>query len=189
MPMPRRSDARRNRAAIIRAAAEVVGRGRPLPSAREIARLTGLGLATVYRHFPDRRGLLLAITEEHMAVLRRAAGRSDPPELADLLGAVMAYQARMRGVADELRRCPAADQHHHVRMLLDTLREPFARSHAAGHLNANVVLDDIPVVLAMFQTAVDHLQDPRALQRVVMVLLGGLFHTVPPEPPRLVPMA
>jgi len=61
MPTPRRSDARRNRAAILRVAGEALTSGTeptPLP---EIARRAGVGQATVYRHFSDRRTLAVEV--------------------------------------------------------------------------------------------------------------------------------
>ncbi|WP_447007642.1 TetR/AcrR family transcriptional regulator [Saccharothrix isguenensis] len=177
MIVPRRSDALRNRAAIIRAAEELVARG-TTPSLARVARLTGLGQATVYRHFSDRRTLVLAMAREHLALLAEAAERNahDPAAFRALLGAVMAYQVSMRPLVDELRRFPEPDQRGHVRRLLDALRGPFARSQAAGHLRHDVVLDDVVVVLTMLQAAVDSTPDPR---RAIPVLLDGLFR---PEP-------
>ncbi|WP_033438885.1 TetR/AcrR family transcriptional regulator [Saccharothrix sp. NRRL B-16314] len=177
MIVPRRSDALRNRAAIIRAAEELVVRG-TIPSLARVARLTGLGQATVYRHFSDRRTLLLAMAREHLALLAEAADRNahDPAAFRALLAAVMAYQVSMRPLVDELRRVPEPDQRGHVRRLLDALRGPFARSQEAGHLRHDVVLNDIVVVLTMLQAAVDSTPDPG---RAIPVLLDGLFHQEP----------
>jgi AcrR family transcriptional regulator len=179
MTVPRRSDALRNRAAIIRAAEELVVRG-TTPSPARIARLTGLGQATVYRHFPDRRALLLTVARNHLGLLVEAAERNadDPAAFRPLLRAVMAYQVSMRPLVDELRRCPERDRRGHLRRLLDALRGPFDRSRAAGYLRHDVVLGDVAVVLTMLQAAVDRTPDP---QRAIPVLLNGLF--VPePEP-------
>ncbi|NUT48643.1 MAG: TetR/AcrR family transcriptional regulator [Saccharothrix sp.] len=175
MTIPRRSDALRNRAAIIRAAEQLVVRG-VTPSSARVARLTGLGQATVYRHFPDRRALLLTVARKHLGLLTEAAERNadDPAAFRALLGAVMAYQVSMRPLVDELRRFPEPDQRGHARRLLDALRGPFDRSRAAGHLRHDVELDDVLVVLAMLQAAVDRAPDPR---RVIPVLLDGLFRT------------
>lgn len=177
MTVPRRSDALRNRAAIIRAAEELVVRG-DTPSLARVARLTGLGQATVYRHFPDRRTLALAVVREHLALLAEAARRDahDPAAFRFLLGAVMAYQVSMRPLVDEMRRFPEPDRRGHLRRLLDALRGPFDRSQAAGHLRHDVVLDDVVVVLTMLQAAVELTPDPR---RAIPVLLDGLFRAQP----------
>jgi AcrR family transcriptional regulator len=177
MTAMRRSDALRNRAAIIRAAEDLVIEG-ATPSLARIARLTGLGQATVYRHFRDRRTLLLAVAREHLALLRQAAGQlaDDPTAFRVLLRAVMTYQVAMRPLVDELRRSPEPDQRQHLRHLLDALRDPFDRSRAAGHLRRHVVLDDVGVVLTMLQAAVETSPDP---SRAIPVLLDGLFHQEP----------
>ncbi|MEU4447600.1 TetR/AcrR family transcriptional regulator [Actinosynnema sp. NPDC050801] len=177
MTVPRRSDALRNRASIIRAAEQLVVRG-TTPSLAQVARLTGLGQATVYRHFSDRRTLLLALAREHLGVLVEAAERNadDPAAFRALLGAVMAYQVSMRPLVDEMRRFPEPDRRGHLRRLLDALRGPFDRSQAAGHLRHDVVLTDVVVVLTMLQAAVDRTPDPK---RAIPVLLNGLFR---PEP-------
>lgn len=182
MPAPRRSDARRNRAAILRAACEWITQGGQVPSARQIARLTGLGQATVYRHFPDRRSLLLAMTEEHFALLRRAARRraDDPAAFGALLRAVMVYQVSMRPLVDELRRIPLPDVRSNLRKLLDALREPFTRCQEAGLLKRGVALEDVPLVLTMLQAAID--STPDGARRAIPLLLDGLLEQVPAEP-------
>ncbi|MFD7660175.1 TetR/AcrR family transcriptional regulator [Actinosynnema sp. NPDC059797] len=177
MTGPRRSDARRNRAAIMAVVADSVRHGLRMPSATRIAQLTGLGQATVYRHFPDRRSLLLAVTHEQLGLLRQAARRDadDPAAFHGLLREVMVHQVLMRPLVEELRGFPVADQRGCARRLLDALRVPFARSRAAGHLRRHVVLDDVAVVLAMLQGAVEATPTPEAARRVIPVLLDGLF--------------
>lgn len=156
-----------------------------MPSPQKIARLTGLGLATVYRHFPDRRSLLLAATDEHVALLRQAAKRhaDDPGAFGKLLRRVLSYQIEMRPVVDELRRCPRSDRQNHMRKLVAALREPFARSWEAGHLKpSGVELADLPVMLSMFQAAVDSAPDADSARRMLVLVLDGLFWAPPPEP-------
>lgn len=57
---PRRADASRNREAVVAAAFEVLSR-QPDASMQEIAAASGLGRTTVYRHFPNREALILAL--------------------------------------------------------------------------------------------------------------------------------
>jgi AcrR family transcriptional regulator len=59
----RRADAERSVRAIVRAATQVLGQD-PHASMLEIATASGLGRATVYRHFPSREELVLAIRKE-----------------------------------------------------------------------------------------------------------------------------
>jgi AcrR family transcriptional regulator len=58
---PMRADARRNYEALLAAADEVFTALGPNASLDEIARRAGVGNATLYRHFPDRRDLLVAV--------------------------------------------------------------------------------------------------------------------------------
>ena len=64
-----RADARRNRQSIVNAAIEVVLEVGGEPSRDTVAARAGVGIATLYRHFPDRQQLLHAIAVE---VLDRA---------------------------------------------------------------------------------------------------------------------
>ncbi|RDG34521.1 TetR/AcrR family transcriptional regulator, partial [Streptomyces corynorhini] len=64
---PLRADARRNRAQILAAARRVFGaRGTDVPM-EEIARHAGVGIGTLYRRFPDRNSLVLAVAHDNFA--------------------------------------------------------------------------------------------------------------------------
>src|ERR1700724_2376966 len=56
-----RADARRNRASILAAAEAVFTEGGPEGSVDEIARRAGVGVGTVYRHFPTKEALIEAL--------------------------------------------------------------------------------------------------------------------------------
>ena len=56
-----RADARANRARILDVAEEVFGKGGESASTEEVARLAGVGIATVFRHFPTKTALLEAV--------------------------------------------------------------------------------------------------------------------------------
>ncbi|MGI5243694.1 TetR/AcrR family transcriptional regulator [Dactylosporangium sp. CA-139066] len=78
---PLRADARRNRARVLEAAEEVFaaeGVGAPTEA---VARRAGVGIGTVFRHFPTKEALLEAVLVERMRGLvehaRRAAGDAD----------------------------------------------------------------------------------------------------------------
>src|SRR5690242_20899298 len=55
---PMRADARRNRAAILKAARELFAMERPDVQIDDVARRAGVGVGTVYRHFPDKEALM-----------------------------------------------------------------------------------------------------------------------------------
>lgn len=72
-----RADAHRNRAAILDAAVDVLATD-PSASLSEVASRAGLGRATLYRHFPSRDLLRMAIQEE---ALSRASTQLDGAHL------------------------------------------------------------------------------------------------------------
>jgi AcrR family transcriptional regulator len=79
---PLRADARRNRERIIASAGELFARLGNEAQMEEIAAHAGLGMGTLYRHFPSKRALLTSMvrTRVHgMADLARAAEQIDDP--------------------------------------------------------------------------------------------------------------
>jgi len=72
---PKRSDARRNEGALLEAAATVFVRSGVEAPIREIAKEAGVGLGTVYRHFPTRSDLVLAVYEHQVEACAEAAPR------------------------------------------------------------------------------------------------------------------
>jgi AcrR family transcriptional regulator len=93
-----RADARRNRELIMAAAREQFARRGHEAQMEEIAAHAGLGMGTLYRHFPSKQALLTAMVRSRvdgMADLARAAERVDDPGEA--------FEALLRGY------CEAAD--------------------------------------------------------------------------------
>lgn len=69
---PQRADARRNKEALLDAAAEVfVAAGVEAPI-RDIAARAGVGTATIYRHFPTRADLIVAVYRHQVEALAEA---------------------------------------------------------------------------------------------------------------------
>jgi AcrR family transcriptional regulator len=67
-----RADARRNRSAITSAALRLAGERGEAVSMEDIAREAGVGVGTLYRHFPDRRALLEGIAVDTLRELLEA---------------------------------------------------------------------------------------------------------------------
>jgi AcrR family transcriptional regulator len=64
-----RADAARNRARILDAAEQVFGERGTATSTEEVARLAGVGIGTVFRHFPTKEALLEALLRTRLAQL------------------------------------------------------------------------------------------------------------------------
>ncbi|GAA4732116.1 TetR/AcrR family transcriptional regulator [Phytohabitans rumicis] len=69
----RRVDAQANRGRILDVAEEVFGKGGESASTEEVARLAGVGIATVFRHFPTKAALLQAVLVRRFDRLREQA--------------------------------------------------------------------------------------------------------------------
>jgi AcrR family transcriptional regulator len=79
---PLRADARRNRERILASAGELFARRGHEAQMEEIAAAAGLGMGTLYRHFPSKRALLTAMVGSRvdgLADLARAAERIPDP--------------------------------------------------------------------------------------------------------------
>lgn len=61
MPPAKRADARRNEEALLAAAATVFAESGVAAPVREVASRAGVGVATIYRHFPNRADLVVAV--------------------------------------------------------------------------------------------------------------------------------
>jgi AcrR family transcriptional regulator len=163
-PRPLRADARRNRELLLDAAIQVFGDDGVDASLEEVARRAGVGVGTLYRHFPTRNALVEALVREDSDALCRygdqlvaedpeggGAGKDrDPVEaLASWLRALVDHASRFRGLAQSLtaaatERCdaddPLADCCHSVeataRALVDRVRQ-------AGRLRPQVHDNDV----------------------------------------------
>ena len=81
---PLRADARRNRERVIAAARAVFAEHGRDAQMDDVARRAGVGVGTVYRHFPTKEALLVALAldafERVVAEARRALENPDPWE-------------------------------------------------------------------------------------------------------------
>ena len=68
-----RADAARNREAVLQAATAVFARSETEPSMRALAREAGVGVATLYRHFPTREALVDAVYHDQVRRLTTGA--------------------------------------------------------------------------------------------------------------------
>src|SRR3954454_4524880 len=78
--MPERADAARNRAKILAAADELLtAHGAADVTMEDIARAAGVGRGTLYRRYPDRAAIAVALLDSHERVLQEHLLRGEPP--------------------------------------------------------------------------------------------------------------
>ncbi|MGH2743058.1 MAG: TetR/AcrR family transcriptional regulator, partial [Thermoleophilaceae bacterium] len=103
---PKRADARRNHDKLIAAARDAFAEHGTSASLEEIARRAGVGIGTLYRHFPSRQELLEAVYVEEVEEVCQSADElvDQPPwdALADWLHQLVAYVGRKHALAEEL---------------------------------------------------------------------------------------
>ncbi|MER6810704.1 helix-turn-helix domain-containing protein [Spirillospora sp. NPDC000708] len=135
--MPR-ADAQRNRALILTTAKRVFAERGPSAPLDDIARHAGVGNATLYRHFPTRRDLLIAVYADEVTDLTakgRDLLRHDPPAdaLFTWLKAFIAHVADKGDLAraiPEDGRSPLFDEWHAA--MHATVAPLLARAQEAG---------------------------------------------------------
>ncbi|CAL9279580.1 hypothetical protein SUDANB51_07997 [Streptomyces sp. enrichment culture] len=102
---PMRSDAERNRGRIIAAARTAFGRDGLHASMASVAREAGVGIATIFRHFPAKEELVAAVFADRMEAYAQATAEAlanpDPWDgFTGYIQEVCAMQAADRGFAD-----------------------------------------------------------------------------------------
>jgi AcrR family transcriptional regulator len=182
-PTARRRDAQRNRAAIVRAAVEVMAGGGPAIAMPEIARRAGVGQATLYRHFPDRSALAGAVITHHLQRLEAFAASEAcrPPMFRRLLREVLHNLVAMRPLVLLARRLDAGARAGYQKRLLAVFREPLRRAQSEGYVRSDVAPADLLLLFAMVQGVVEAAEDvadaQAAADRSIELVLDGVFRT------------
>ncbi|WEX09752.1 TetR/AcrR family transcriptional regulator [Chelativorans sp. AA-79] len=107
-PTKLRADARRNREKLIEVAAAAFAEKGVETSLEDIARQAGVGIGTLYRHFPTREHLVEVVYRhelESLAAAARELAESHPPDVAlkEWMRRFVGYIAAKRGMATSLK--------------------------------------------------------------------------------------
>lgn len=156
-PGPVRADARRNREKLVAAArsAFTAAAADEAVTLESVARRAGVGIGTLYRHFPTREALVEAVYAAELAdVAGSAATLLDrlPPDAAlrAWMDRYAAFVATKRGMIDTLRagwsagRIATPTTRERITGAIGTIMESGAR---AGSLRADVDPDDVTGML------------------------------------------
>jgi AcrR family transcriptional regulator len=176
---PKRADALRNYEKLVAAAREAFTEADRSASLEDIARRAGVGIGTLYRHFPTRADLVEAIYVDEVEALARSAGASaelEPWEsLTAWLERFVGYVATKQALADELFAIAERDAavFANCRSLLYVAGEPLLRrAQEAGIARPDVTIDEVVrMVAGIAKIPAD---DPADIQRLLAVALDGL---------------
>jgi AcrR family transcriptional regulator len=176
---PKRADARRNYDKLVAAAREVFAEQESEATLEEISRRAGVGIGTLYRHFPTREDLLEAAylggVEEICAAAANHDGEEPWEALTGWLLEVVGFAATKRVLADEMfaymdRQAPVFKS---CAGAIYGAGEPLLlRAQEAGAVRADVDIADVTKMvsgIAGIRTA-----EPEQIERIVAVALDGL---------------
>jgi AcrR family transcriptional regulator len=146
-----------------------------------VARRAGVGQATLYRHFPERALLAAAIYEqrlEHVAEQARAYA-GDPRSFLLLIQALIQENTRTHGLFRVLREGRQGDRYlrHITNRALTLLDEPLRDARAAGIVRGDLQRDDVQLVFAMLEGAVQESETtgrPQVAVRAFELLVQGI---------------
>ncbi len=180
-----RADARRNRERIVAAAKTLFATEGVECQMAEVARHAGVGNATVFRHFPTKRELIVAIVEARMAEMLTLADAAvaraqEDPEgalrlLVDGLAAAFVADHGLKQMADV--HFDGAEALTAARdALLERLGVVVARCQAAGVVRPDVEAIDVVVLVHAVASAATGLEGarPGIHRRYLALALAGL---------------
>lgn len=167
-----RRDAARNRARLAHAAANAFGDHGLDAGVDEIARRAGVGVATLYRHFPAKADLVRAVLQQEVDALGARVPEmiAAPQPLRAFLIAAVERQRANRGLLDALAaQSPDGEVRRHLgERLLVALGPLAAAAHASGELRRDLGPEDLLLAVRMLGAAAD------APQRSLEIALRGL---------------
>ena len=180
--MTLRQDARRNRERILAGARELFASGGVDASVEEITRAAGVGMGTLYRHFPTKDDLVDAVLEEafdaYAALAEQAVEEPNAgTAFATFLERVLELHAGNRGLmqviaSSERGRERAQATRERVQPLVRQLVE---RAQGAGMLRPDLAAEDVPVLLRSLGRVIEMTEGPPDLwRRYLGLLLDGL---------------
>ncbi|HWH11834.1 MAG TPA: TetR family transcriptional regulator [Solirubrobacteraceae bacterium] len=162
---PQRADAKRNRERIIESARDAFAAHGPETQMDEVARLAGVGVGTVYRHFPTKESLLGELVRQKMERMsdntRAALDRDGEPfavfadalrQNVEIASADAALQYAMLGAGEGVWEfAGVADA-----QLIELTDQLIARAQAAGTMRRDVSALDIPMLMCGVCATMSH---------------------------------
>jgi AcrR family transcriptional regulator len=149
---PLRADARRNREKVLAAAREAFAASGREAQMDDVARRAAVGVGTVYRHFPTKEALLEALVEDTFArIAERTREKLDRPDAWDAFVEMLWDGAESlagdRALTEAMAaRAPGAPCPGQIELAVIG-EQLMRRAQEAGDLRADVIIDDIPMLM------------------------------------------
>jgi AcrR family transcriptional regulator len=180
---PMRADARRNYARLLEAAsAAFISRGADDVSLEEIARRAGVGIGTLYRHFPTRQALLEAVYRDQVESLSARAGEllaTESPQdaLAEWLRAMVKFSSTKRSMITALLATLGTDSEllsACATVIRTAAQALLARGQQAGVVRPDADAGDLIRLVHAVNIATEKAADPGQADRMLALILDGL---------------
>jgi AcrR family transcriptional regulator len=188
-----RVDAQRKMVSLLQAALEVFAQSGVDAPVREIAERAGVGLGTVYRHFPHRSNLIVAVFQSRVDACADAASvlasKYEPGEaLARWMQRFVDFIATKRGLAAALHSgdpAYSALPGYFNKRLLPALKTLLDTAVSAGVVRPGIEAEDLLRAVATLCHG-PHGAEPVYARRMVALLVDGLRYgaTTPIDPPK-----
>jgi AcrR family transcriptional regulator len=186
-PRPLRADARRNRDRLLDAAVHAFSQDGPDVTLDAIAKEAGVGIGTLYRHFPTREALVEATYRNELARLCDAVPgllrTMSPDEAARTwMDHFVDYMTTKRGMADALRAVIASGGNPYAQSrdrLTDAITTLLAAGAAAGTVRSDVEPGDVLASLGGVSLAAGEPAQRDQARRLLDLLMDGLRYRAP----------
>jgi AcrR family transcriptional regulator len=192
-PRRMRADAQRKMNSLLQAAMEIFAKSGVDAPVREIAERAGVGLGTVYRHFPQRSDLIVAVFQSRVDACADAASvlaiKYEPGEaLAHWMERFVDFIATKRGLAAALHSgdpAYSALPGYFNKRLLPALKTLLDTAVAAGVVRPGIEAEDLLRAVATLCHG-PHGDEPVYARRMVALLVDGLRYgaSTPIDPPK-----
>jgi AcrR family transcriptional regulator len=160
-----RADARRNHEKIIEGAREVFARCGAAAQMEDVAHASGVGVGTVYRHFPTKEALMTELVRRKFVIFTAAARDTlaDDGAAFDVLAELMRRNAEL--IADDAAVQEAimgageqvwAGTEHERLELGEIIHELAGRAQEAGTMRRDIGRDDIPMLMCGICATMGH---------------------------------
>jgi AcrR family transcriptional regulator len=184
-----RADARRNIDTLLQTAMAVFATSGVDAPVREIAEKAGVGVGTIYRHFPQRSDLVAAVFRREIDACADAApvlaAENEPGEaLARWIQRYVDFIAAKRGLAKALHSGdPAFDTlpAYFKQRLEPALRTLLKSAISAGHVRPDIAAEELLGAVASLCMHA-HAQGPKHARRMASLLVDGLRYGASSRP-------
>lgn len=177
-----RADSLRNRNLLLTAAKAAFTETSADAPLEDIARRAGVGIGTLYRHFPTREALVAAVYARELEQLANAADsllaqRGAGEALEAWLDLLIDYMATKRVVAAALQADPGEGSRVYAQAgatILPALKRLTETAHAAGDIRADIDFEDILRMMSGLSIGYEKPGWDVGARRLLSVMMAGL---------------